>query len=370
MKKKFYITFFLSIIISASFSQNFILPKIRTDDSSNTNNLLEIVKLLKADDSNLNKKCDILFNLIMERKFKDGFKFITTDILPFYRNFDFYLIKGYLEMNVENYYSAIDNFNIYLINEDTTLIGYEGRSIAFYNIGKYEQSLMDIDTAISRKITEWKLYVTKAMIFSALKEYDKSLSNLKTALALGGDYYLVVNERASCYNNLEMYYESLNDYKYLYSIKPSPKNIVGIARNLLQLEKYDSSLMLLNKAIKIDSNYYNAYLLRAYLYDKIYSEYSKSIKDYNKLEALTNKTYNLYEDRGYNYYKLKEYKNAIRDMKLSISEFHQENWFAYGCIGMSYIFLKNKEEGCKYLTKAIEICDDEKAKNNFKDICK
>lgn len=79
-----------------------------------------------------------------------------------------------------------------------------------------------------------------------------------------------------------LYKQALLGYRK--AIKENPSHIHakrGIARSLMQLEKYEESLKMYNEVILLEPNFAASYANRGILYDRI-ENYHAAIKDYQK----------------------------------------------------------------------------------------
>lgn len=116
---------------------------------------------------------------------------------------------------------------------------------------------------------------------------------------------------------------------------------------------FEGAINNFTKAIKIDSNFKEAYLKRGLVYIK-FKRYEKALKDCTKAIEIDSKDEISYYCRGVVYTLLERYKEALQDCNDSINLY--ENFKeAYLVRGVIYSKLKRYEEAIKDYNRAIDL---------------
>ncbi|MDR2906281.1 MAG: tetratricopeptide repeat protein [Helicobacteraceae bacterium] len=117
---------------------------------------------------------------------------------------------------------------------------------------------------------------------------------------------------------------------------------------------FQAAINLLSEVIAINPNNSNAYNYRGYMYYEL-QNYDQAIADYTKAIELDPDGRALYyNNRGFAYNELKNYKQAIADFTKAIA-LNPENAPAYYSRGNAYNKLKNYKQAIADFTKAIEL---------------
>jgi len=118
-----------------------------------------------------------------------------------------------------------------------------------------------------------------------------------------------------------------------------------------------------DKVIELNSNYpmqYNkvgmAYNNKAYSYVKL-KEYNKALPFVEKAIELDKSEWYFWDTRGEIYLNLGDYKKSISDLDIALSI--EKNPDSYFLRGLAYIKSGQKVKGCKDLSKAGEMGNDE-----------
>jgi tetratricopeptide (TPR) repeat protein len=127
----------------------------------------------------------------------------------------------------------------------------------------------------------------------------------------------------------------------------------NIAFNPYKEKKYMEMIPLLNRAIKLKSDYRDAYIVRAIAYDEL-KEYQHAIADYNHAISLDPNFALAYYNRGIAYHNLKDYQRAIADYDHAIS-LDPNNALAYSNRGNAYANLKDHQRAIVDYDHAISL---------------
>jgi O-antigen ligase len=245
---------------------------------------------------------------------------------------------------------------------------YVGR--CFIEEGNFEQAnkYLNIGNTINPYLGRTEFY--KFIIAEKTGKKDSAFIYAKKALEIRprtANFYvsainsaIVLNDTEGILDvhNLYVQYENhpriwLNTSKCLsqsnYGIK---KTIEFIEKGLLNFPN-DSSLLERKKLLQHEyiRKKNKSFIVQA---GTFYNDqkYVKAIEAYNKALNIDPKSYILLQNIGLCYYKLKQYIDAISYFKTSLISPNANNGKSQYFLGMSYFFIKDKENGCKYLNFA------------------
>jgi tetratricopeptide (TPR) repeat protein len=142
-----------------------------------------------------------------------------------------------------------------------------------------------------------------------------------------------------------------------YQLDPNNKEILNTI-GYVYLERLDDPLKAIEffeKAVKVDTDYSDAYNNLGYSYEKL-GEYEKAIPFYKK--AISNPTYSTaekaYYNMGYSYYRLREYESAISSFREAIKRAPTLG-LAYMRLSLCYNAMGKYGDAARAMTQAIAL---------------
>ena len=153
-------------------------------------------------------------------------------------------------------------------------------------------------------------------------------------------------------------------------ITKSPTKARGynnLGSELREANKYKEALIYINEAIKLKSDYSDAYLNRGNVYTKL-KMYSEASQDLNKVIDLNPNEASAYNSRGSIKGKENKFPDAIKDFDKAI-ELKPDYANAYFNRGLTKIKSGDKENACKDMQKAAQL-GDSKAEEFYNKYCK
>jgi tetratricopeptide (TPR) repeat protein len=205
--------------------------------------------------------------------------------------------KGLEALKKNDSYSAIDLFSKCLFTKPGFDKALANRAIAYTNIKKYSEALVDINKAITITPQNPDNYFNKSVIFLRLNLKDSQNVALDNCLKLNGEhaeasYYKgLLSFEAGDFDKAIGYYSvailSDRNYAFAYNDRASAKRSKGDLDGAV--EDYEKALIMDSSYMFIYNNLGSAYRLRK-SYSKAIEAYTKALKlDPKYLIALINR---------------------------------------------------------------------------------
>ncbi len=206
------------------------------------------------------------------------------------------------------------------------------RSVAYYSQGDFKNALSDIDRFIPQFADSYQARILRALCYRELGEADKQLEDLEKALELSGGDPQLLKWRAGLLVEKKEFKLAIDDLLLVRQLQDDPEAEVNLGFAYYSIEKKDSALMAINKAIELEPTF-----LPAYLYGG-----SFSLEEAN-------------------------YELAIKYVNVAIM-LEPSNANAWFYKGVALMELKKEEESCSCLRKAFYAGQDD-AGDYLKEYC-
>jgi tetratricopeptide (TPR) repeat protein len=194
-------------------------------------------------------------------------------------------------------------------------------------------------------------------------EFQKAIENYNLALEIKPDDVKLLNERGWVYHSLLKYDSALIDFKHAANITPDYYNFFNIAYTLDVLDSIDEAINYYNKSLELKSDYYLSYNNRGYEYYRL-KKYTKAIKDYSMSIELKKDYYLSYYNRGLTYFELKKYTKAIRDYKMA-QRLTKDNLNIIYDIALAYDKVRNRKEAIFYFNEYLKSAESDSTKIDY-----
>lgn len=191
---------------------------------------------------------------------------------------DYNLIRAAELIEEEEYQQGLDLVKEHLTEYPHDADAYVVSTIAYYAQGEYMTALRDVNKAYefwNKKCTteKYKILWWRAVIYEKLLEYDRVLADLDVAYKLAikankEDATSILESVANIYYAQDQYDKSDQIYQRLHREDPlSVVPMLGLARNMVVREQYEDVIALADRCLQLDSEHFQAYLLRMRAYD-------------------------------------------------------------------------------------------------------
>ena len=286
-----------------------------------------------------------------------------------------YYWRARAKQKLGNYNDAISDFNSSITyNFEDVGYSYWNRGNAYYSLGKYKESDDDYAKAIDR-MSEAKdltdLYKYRGDCSGRLDDYTGADKFYTRAISYDANNYNAYWSRGYYRNLNSQSDDAISDYKKAISIieasgsADNSHDLAVVCRNLALLyngdSKYDDALETINKSLKADPNYSDAFETRADIYKnmknyvKAKSDYTNAISIQSDNQAISD----LYFNRSYKLdWVTLDYKTALEDLNKSI-ELDNKDGMKYWHRGITYQYKKDYPKALADVNKAMQLYGDD-----------
>lgn len=236
-----------------------------------------------------------------------------------------YFFRAIAKLNLEDYAGAKDDATLAIERNPFITDAYEVRGVALQNMGRLEEAVADYDKALSMLPENKGILFNKALAEEELKNYD------------------IAQE---CYTQL---------------LKAHPRFDSGyIGRARLYLAQCDtvSALADLDKAIELNKNAINAYVIRADISIKREKDYQRALEDMNEAIKLQPHYAGFFINRAFLRYNLDDYFGAMADYDYAIS-LDPTNVVAYFNRGLLLAEVHGNDRAIQDFSKVLQINADD-----------
>ena len=236
-----------------------------------------------------------------------------------------YFFRAIAKLNLEDYAGAKDDATLAIERNPFITDAYEVRGVALQNMGRLEEAVADYDKALSMLPENKGILFNKALAEEELKNYD------------------IAQE---CYTQL---------------LKAHPRFDSGyIGRARLYLAQCDtvSALADIDKAIELNKNAINAYVIRADISIKREKDYQRALEDMNEAIKLQPHYAGFFINRAFLRYNLDDYFGAMADYDYAIS-LDPTNVVAYFNRGLLLAEVHGNDRAIQDFSKVLQINADD-----------
>ena len=236
-----------------------------------------------------------------------------------------YFFRAIAKLNLEDYAGAKEDATLAIERNPFITDAYEVRGVALQNMGKLEEAVADYDKALSLLPENKGILFNKALAEEELKNYDTA---------------------QECYSQL---------------LKAHPRfdsGYIGRARLYLAQGDTISALADLDKAIELNKNAINAYVIRADISIKREKDYERALEDMNEAIKLQPHYAGFFINRAFLRYNLDDYFGAMADYDYAIS-LDPTNVVAYFNRGLLLAEVHGNDRAIQDFTKVLQLNTDD-----------
>jgi len=134
------------------------------------------------------------------------------------------------------------------------------RSVAYYSMGDFKNAVSDMNLFIPQFQESYQARILRALCYRELGETDKQLEDVEKALELSGGEPQILKWRAGLLIEKEAFNQAIEDLLIVRQLQDDPEVELNLAFAYYSLQKRDSALIAINKAIELEATFLPAYL--------------------------------------------------------------------------------------------------------------
>jgi tetratricopeptide (TPR) repeat protein len=136
-----------------------------------------------------------------------------------------YLNRGNIYLNQGKFEEALLNYDTALTINPDFINGYSNRAQAYIRLNKHSNALKDLNTALTLSPSFVLGYVYRSMMYNWYGNHDKALADLTTAVTIKPDFVLGYYHRGNTNLSIGQYNRAIADFSTALSLAPnSPEN--------------------------------------------------------------------------------------------------------------------------------------------------
>ncbi len=203
--------------------------------------------------------------------------------------------------------------------------------------------------------------------FFALQDYKNALKEYSAALNLKPNNFDLLVKIAKTYQKLNDPQNALEFYRKAYNLRPYNLDLlINIAKQQEHLQNFAAARQTLNLYLKYKQSPQIQYLIAESYY--LENDYLNAILLLNKLLDKDQTHYQYFTLRGKSYLKTGNYRQAYRDLTMSL-DLNPNQPEIYNLTGQAAYFSGHKQEGCLYWQQSATTFHDPISKKQLITFC-
>ena len=182
----------------------------------------------------------------------------------------YYMNRGLMFIETEDYHNAINDFNEALMFDSTNSTLYFNRGYTQALSGNYESAIKDYSKAISHDSTNAKVFVNRGDLWSGVEEHQKAIFDFTSAISVNNKDELAYFNRAKELAKIGMIEQAIDDYSIAIILNPSNIEYYFLRGELkVRAAEYLSAAADYTKILSLQPDNGNAYYNRGICYANI-----------------------------------------------------------------------------------------------------
>lgn len=217
--------------------------------------------------------------------------------------------------------------------------------------GKIPESIKYFTNALTLDSGYSYAYANRGLSYRDTRKYTEAIEDLKRAIELSPKYFDALMALSWIYVDMKENENALAIFRRLKIAVPDFNDInFYIGCTFMEMQNYDSSMLYLNKAIKINPRYSAALRTRGDFY-LLKTKFLLAENDYSKCIDLDPDNNLYYILRGEAYSGDKKYELALKDFQKAV-ELKKDFAYPYSRIGNYYQYTEKYDLAIEYYNKA------------------
>ncbi len=216
-------------------------------------------------------------------------------------------------LELEQYASAIEDFNAVLRINPNNARAYSNRGLAKYRLGQYDAAIEDYNAALRINPDDAEVYYNRGILKGNLGLYDAAIEDYTAALRVNPDDAEVYYNRGILKDDLGQYDAAIEDYTA--ALRVNPNNVAAYLRRgwlKYELEQYDAAIADFDAVLRINPDDAEVYYKRGNAKYNL-GQYDAAIADFDAVLRINPNDVYVYHSRGNVKYNLGQYDAAIAD---------------------------------------------------------
>jgi tetratricopeptide (TPR) repeat protein len=271
-----------------------------------------------------------------------------------YSQSSFEIARYYFKLDKDS--DALGYINKAIENDENNLEYRDLRRLIYTKTNKFYLAEQDYQFILSQNSEFYGNYKAKADQEKVNGNFQAAIENYKLALQHLGDNREILESKAWTYHSLSQYDSALTDFKHVCELYPDHLSFFNIAYTLDLMDNVKESIENYSKCIELKKDYYLAYNNRGYEYYRL-KKNKEAEADYTKSIDLKEDYSLSHYNRGLLYYENKKYLKAIEDFKNALK-------FADNGLDINYSLalandeLKNKQEAINAYNEFLKLAPE------------
>tara|TARA_S200000501_G_scaffold188839_1_gene177614 strand:- start:9979 stop:12030 length:2052 start_codon:yes stop_codon:yes gene_type:complete len=306
-----------------------------------------------------------LINLYQKKAYKDVIKESKKTISSGNNNWKLFNILGSALLSNDNNEEAIKIFNDTIERFPEIPDLHHNLGICYKISNLYDQAIFEFTEALKYKKDYTEAKISLADTYLILKDYRKSIDIYSELVKAKENNLSIYFNLSKCFEEIGEINQAINTLKLSLKIKNTSEAFYNIGV-LLESSNEEEAISYYNNSIKINSNFFQAYLNIYSLFEKK-GKYDVLLKISNFLIKNFQDNFNSYFLHGLSLQKNDDLEGSIIFYKksLELNEFHINT---YNNLGSAYLDLKQVNKALALFEKVIKLdeCDYETKYNYAK----
>ena len=163
---------------------------------------------------------------------------------------------------------------------------------------EYDAAMKYYQFGIHQNPEKMEIYNNMGNIYLHFSSYNEAVKYYDKALKLNNSNYAAFHNRANCYYHMKQYDKAMQDFSKALELDTTSVSCYGLALTYYAKENMEQALSYIEKAISLNQNDYEYYLLKARILDKSTEDRIAIMREYDRALSLKPDLPRIYMERG------------------------------------------------------------------------
>jgi tetratricopeptide (TPR) repeat protein len=268
-----------------------------------------------------------------------------------------YFFRGLAKLNLDDFEGAILDFSEAIALDPNYLHAYAYRGLAHHRLKNYEEAIRNYNTALSINPTEAYVYANRAITESEIGDYDAAERDYAKALIIDKKLLAVYLNRAIAREERGDRAGALADCNEAIELHAFSDEAYGLRGYLkFQDKQYDEAVEDYTRALKVNPLNKRVLMSRAIAWYEML-KYPEALADYTRVLEIDSTYSHAYYNRALLRAEIGEYNNAIRDLN-EVLKLNQDNILIYFNRGLLRLEIGDRDGARDDFSESISLYPD------------